>query len=1187
MRMHHEQNEARMKRVAVLWIWRMLRALFFFLLTSAAIAQLTTADIVGTSTDATGAVVPNASVTLTNLGTNEVRTTQTNGTGDYTFTLLQPGHYSVEVRAKGFKTTVAKDLAVEAGDRARSDAHLELGAETTSIEVEAQTPLLQADNATVSSTVTSESVQDLPLNGRNFVQLVQLVPGANEGPGNGISSGNRPDDRRQSAGFAVNGQDDLLNNFIIDGADDNERIIGTIGVRPSIESIQEITVETNSYAPEAGRTAGGVVNIVTKSGTNTLHGSVYEYFRNDILDARNFFSQAGVTPKAELRQNQFGASLGGPIWKNKTFYFGDYEGLRLVSGGTTYTSTVPTLAQFDEIHSLNGASPSQLLGQGNGTTGLPVDPVALNYLMLYPMPNVPGSQVTNNYITNPNKVQTSNVFDLRIDHQINANNLLFSRYTYNKVDTTTPAQLPVSSVTSGPLAGLIPGGGWYNFAGPATDIAQQFALNYTHIFTPHLVMELKAAYTYINNLSLPLNYGTNGDTTVGFGSNMNFNATSSYLSPINVGLFPGLGDGGYVPLQDVDNTYQYLGTVSWTKGNHVVKMGASLIRRQARNLQSPFAAGIYTFGLATDNCATTYTNGACPTTASVAQIQTNQLASTLAGAFIDPEREYDLDPPGYREWEPSTFAQDSWKIRPNLTLIYGLRYDVFTPYTEAHGHISDFDYTQAIANVNNPALVNAALKIPGVNGVSGTAGIQTVYTNVSPRIGFSATVHPGTVLRGGYGLSYYPGNLVSNADLKNVPFLSVYLPNCNSQLAYNIETSVGDPVSASNTCAPTGTGPNGVLTFDDGLPIPSTPNVSNLSALPGLSFTSENPKDRPAMIQQFNLQMEQQFGANVLTIGYVGSVGQHIPELIADVNVPPPNAATTPNPTLGGAPLQTGLPRPLASALPNLSSVSWLQSEGISNYNGLQTSFQRRFSKGLAFDANYTWSHALNDTLGFSEGGNEGYGEQDPTRIRQLEYGNADNDIRNRFALSLDYELPFGKQLTGLRKTALGGWQVNTIVAWQSGKPFTAVNGGTGIDGQYNNRALPFGNVAPGNDRPNQVHSAVLAHKTLTEYFDTTAFAPQTLGTVGDEARNQLYGPHFRHADLSIFKNFQVMQRMQLQFRAEAFNISNTPSFFIANNNSNSNSGNANLGSGTFGQLTQTDPNYVPRQYQFALKAQF
>src|SRR5579863_5127397 len=473
------------------------------LFTPAGSAQLTTADILGTVTDPTGDVLPNASISLTNLGTNEVRTGQSNRSGDFIFTLLPVGHYSLTVKASGFQASVTKDLAVEAGDRARADAQLQVGSESTVVEVTASTPLLQADSATVSSTVTAKAVQDLPLNGRNFVQLVQLVPGANEGPGNGLSSGGRPDDRRtNAAGFSVNGQDDTLNNWVVDGIDDNERIIGSIGVKPNVEGIQEITVQTNSYAPEAGRTAGGVINIVTRSGTNEFHGSGYEFFRNDIFDARNVFQTSGAKP--ELRQNQFGGSIGGPIFRDRTFFYFDFEGFRTVSG-VTDVKTVPTLAEYNAINSVGGASPQDLLSAANGTAGLPIDPIALNYLKLFPAPNTGSAgQLANNFTISPNKTQFGNTYDARVDHRLDDRNLLFARFDYNNVSTFTPPGL-------GTVGGLQISGGRFDFDGPASDVAQQYALGYTHIFSQNLLLDLRAAFTRINNLSLPLNFGANAD----------------------------------------------------------------------------------------------------------------------------------------------------------------------------------------------------------------------------------------------------------------------------------------------------------------------------------------------------------------------------------------------------------------------------------------------------------------------------------------------------------------------------------------------------------------------------------------------------------------------------------------------------------------------------------------------------
>jgi hypothetical protein len=1144
---------------------------FVLCFTSAAFSQLTTADIVGTVTDATGAVVPNAAISLTNLGTNETRNTQSNGSGDYNFTLLPVGRYSISVKVKGFQESITRELSVEAGDRARNDVHLQTGAETTIIEVTASTPLLQADSATVSSTVTAKAVQDLPLNGRNFVQLVALVPGANQGSGNSLSSGGRPDDRRtNAAGLSVNGQDESLNNWVVDGIDNNERVIGSIGVKPNVEGIQEITVQTNSYAPEAGRTAGGVINIVTKSGTNQFHGSVYEYFRNDIFDGRNFFQNTGRKP--ELRQNQYGASIGGPIFRDKTFFYFDYEGFREVSG-VTDTGTTVTQGEYNAIHSLNGLSPQSLLSTANGTaqahaglipaTGgpVPIDPIALNYLMLLPAPT--NGNLASNHTISPSKTQNYNTYDARIDHKLNDRNLLFARFTYNTVASFTPPAF-------GTQNGVQVSGGRYNFDGPASDVAQQYELGYTHIFTPALLMDLRAGFTRINNLSLPLNYGLGIDQKVGFPATMtNFSPFADSLTPVSIGPFGDVGDGAYVPLQDIDNTFQYAGTVSWTKGNHNIKMGAGLMRRQARNVQSASAVGAFGFNLTTDSNSDQLTQ------------QNNQIASALLGAYNNQVRNFNITPPDYRSWEPSFFAQDSWKVNPKLTVIYGVRYEIFTPFTEAHNRISNYDFLQALSS---PAIArSSALKIAGVNGVSATAGIPTQYNNVAPRVGFAFSARPSTVIRGGYGLSYFPDNYTSNGDLKNAPFTSINAPACQSTLAVQIETYVNGgtlPPGQNGDCAAQGQ----FGKFSQGILPPSAPSaaqLANLSTINGLQFVADATNFKNALIQQFNLQIEQQVGANVFIIGYVANIGQHLPESIDNINQPLPfNPITNPG----------GSARPLAGALPNLSGVSYLATEGVSNYNGLQMSFQRRFTKGLALDANYTWSKALADTSTFSQQGDQGWAHALPTNIRATEYGPADTDLQNRFALSLNYELQFGKSFTGIKKAALSGWQTNLIAGWQSGKVFSIISSGSGADNPiesdgkahgFNNRAVPQN--SGGADRPNTIKDPRLGHHTLTEFFDTSAFAPQPLGTIGNTQRNSMFGPHFRDFDLSLFKNFPIAERLTVQFRVETFNISNTPNFYIANNNSS----NQQFGNAAFGTISATDPNYNPRQYQFVLKALF
>jgi Carboxypeptidase regulatory-like domain len=1148
------------------------------LFTSAAIAQLTSADILGTVTDATGAVVPNATVVLTNNGTNEKRTTTSNNSGEYSFNILPVGHYSISVKASGFQAAVTRDLSVEAGDRARNDVHLQTGSENTVVEVTASTPLLQADSATVSNTVTAKAVQDLPLNGRNFVQLVALTPGANEGPGNGLSSGGRPDDRRtNAAGLSVNGQDSSLNNWVVDGVDDNERVIGTIGIKPNVEGIQEITVQSNSYAAEAGRTAGGVINIVTRSGTNQFHGSAYEYFRNDVFDARQVFQTTGAKP--ELRQNQYGASIGGPIVKDRAFFYFDWEGFRQVAG-VTDTGTVPTYDQWANINSVGaGNSPSNLLNAKNGTAGLPINPISLAYLKLYPeptcgsgpLPGCPsGNGLSNNFTISPNKTQNYNTYDARVDFKLNDKNILFGRFTYNTVDTFTPAGF-------GTQNGIAVSGNRYAFDGPATNIAQQYVLGYTHIFTPALLVDLRAGFTRINNLSLPLNYGAGADQAVGFPASMtSFSPFADSLTPFSIGPFGDIGDGAYVPLQDIDNTFQYNGTVSWTKGNHNFKFGASLIRRQARNVQSASAVGAYQFNLPTDNDPDQHTQ------------QGNQLASALVGAFQNQSRNFNLSPPDYRSWEPSAFAQDSWKVTPNLTLLLGLRYDLFTPFTEAHNHISNYDYIDAITNPSTAT--NSALKIAGVNGVSDTAGIPTNYDNVAPRIGFAYSFHGGTVLRGGYGLSYFPGNYTSNGDLKNAPFTSVYSPACQSTLAVNIETKLtgGIPAGQNPACLQA---PFDALS--SGIPTPAPPTVgqlADLSTLPGVGFVAEATNFRSAIIQQFNLQVQQQVGANVFTLGYVGLIGQHLPESINNINQDLPYNPLAP---LGSPTNPVGGVRPLTPIFGHFgagtnapSGISYLATEGVSNYNALQASFQRRFTHGLAFDANYTWAKTLSDITGFSEQGDQGWSNANPFDIRGTEYGIDENDIQNRFALSLNYDVQWGKEFTGIKKAFLGGWSANMITIWQSGKPFSITNSGSGVDNPENlgfqNRAVAQN--SGGADRPDTISDPrSVTHRNNAQWFNTAAFAPQTLGTIGNTQRNSLFGPNFRHVDMSIFKNFPVTERVNLQFRAEAFNISNTPSDYIANNNS----GNQQFGNNAFGTISAADPNYTPRQYQFVLKAQF
>jgi hypothetical protein len=503
-------------------------------------AQVTTADVLGTVTDSSGGALPNAQVTATNVATNVARTTQTNANGEFAFPSLQVGTYSVSVEAKGFKKFTAS-VALSTGDRARVDAKMEVGEVNQVVEVkESAAPALQTDSSTVGGLVTEQATQDLPLNGRNFMKLAQLVPGANQGVPNSITSGTRADDRRQSNEVSVNGQTDAVNNKMIDGMDNNERAIGTIGVQPSIDAIQEVRVLTNLYTADIGRTAGAVVNIITKSGGNSFHGSAFEFLRNDIFDARNYFNPTTAS-KPEYRQNQFGASLGGPIRKDKTFFFGDYEGLRIVQGLTIPTAIVPTACELGRA-ACNGVTQLGNFSDISSTiydpaTGLPVpgniipagrlNAVSKNYAALYPSANLIAAPGQGNYSASPNQTQFGTTFDGRVDHRFSDANYLSGRYTINDIATNTPGDFPAVTVAGlniqpgGDLSGTI-----NQLAGTSKERAQNAAASFTHTFSPNLLLQLNAAYLRINIVSNPVNFGTNASQAFGLqGINVNSQAS--------------------------------------------------------------------------------------------------------------------------------------------------------------------------------------------------------------------------------------------------------------------------------------------------------------------------------------------------------------------------------------------------------------------------------------------------------------------------------------------------------------------------------------------------------------------------------------------------------------------------------------------------------------------------------------
>jgi len=1047
--------------------------------------QQVTADVVGRVTDPQGGVIQNAQVSITNLGTHEVRRSVTNDQGDFTFNLLQIGSYSLHVDANGFKAAKIPNIALSVGERHRADVQLEVGAQTEQVIVTTEAPALQTDNASVGQTLETQAVQDLPTEGRNLYSLVQLAPGANSGPANGISSGNRPEDRRQASEVSANGQSDSRNNNLLDGMDNNGRMNNVIVVRPSIDGIQELSVLTNSYPAEVGNVAGAVVNMITKSGTNDFHGTAYEYIRNDLFDSRNYFAN-GSLPKPELRQNQFGGSIGGPIRRNKTFFFADAEDLRKVRGQTS-TVTVPTL--YEEQH----------LGDFSDNNSGPVVPYAnLNsagkaLFALYPKPNAPGTPLANNYTASPKGTQFSFTTDARVDHHFSDKDLAFGRFSYNKVTTLTPGLFPE-------VNGIQPGGNVLGFQGTANEKAMNGMGDYTHIFSPNLILELKGAYTRFVNLYTTLNEGKNSSAQLGI-PNINVNSNTTGLTAIYTLSYASLGDSIYEPSNIVYNTFQEAGILSYSRGKHSLKGGMSLIRRQLnQTLAGSMPEGMWAFMYV-------------PVFPLSVILTPNEMENLLVGTATLAERQNNLTESRARTWEPSVFVQDDWRMTPKITVNLGARYDVFTPMTDAKNNMANFDLstsTMILATSSNP-----------------TAGVLTDHRNLAPRAGFSASLSKNTVLHGAIGMSFFPADGQDVFTFENPPYLSDFGPSYLVSL--------------------TGSAPWGSMPAP--APMPYTP-ASSLSG----TLTAKDKDFRSSYMEEFNLNMQQQFGQNVVMVGYVGEIGHRLLLSGNTYNVDLPAPSTSANPmTLA----------PYYSTVPNVSAILRLAPEGFSDYHALQASFIRHFSHGFSVNANYTWSHSIDDIVGASSS-LEPYGLL-PTQVKTYDKGNSDLDLRNRFAVSASYAFPFTDAFTGWKGKIFKSWQLNGIGFWQSGTFFTVSN------------ASPEINEGPvvSADRPNRSGSGKISNPGINKWFDTTAFVAQTFGTAGNSGKNILSGPHQKRVDLSLFREFPVFQKTKLQFRAESYDVSNTAPFSQPNSVMNTSG---------YGTISNTLPGADQRVYQFALK---
>ncbi len=1043
--------------------------LSFLFLSAPILRAQNTADVIGTVTDTSGAAVPNAKVTLKNTGTDASRSMQASASGDYAFTLLPVGTYSLSVEAAGFKTYSASAITVAAGDRARVDAKMEVGTVTQVVEVQASAaPLLQTDSPTVGGLLTATSVQDLPVNGRNSIRLVQMAPGANEGGQSTLSGGTRPDDRRQTSTVVVNGQNDSSNDFLLDGVDNNERAIATVIVKPSIDAIQEIKVETNMYSAEVGRVGGAVITMVTKSGSNTWHGTAFEFLRNDKLDAKDYFNvpQAGnplAGVKPEYRQNQFGGSLGGPIRKDKTFFFADYEGLRIVQG-LTQTAFVPTPCELgravcngvQQIGNFSDITPPIFVKgvqePGNVIPLAALNPVGVHYADLYPT----ASSCTVGpcpFVSSPNKTQYFHTADARVDQHFGENDTIFARYTINNGDSFFPGALPITTEAG---VQVFPNGVNFNSTFPGFNYGRQqnLTLGWVHILQQNLILDMRGSATRYVSLSTADNANVNVNTAFGGPGNINLpnipGSAGLALVSYQNGNYSGLGDQFALPTDYWDTNYQYTAGLVWTKGAHTLKFGGSILRRNWTIYQQLFKGRI---------------NLNSAQTASSTGVGGNSFASLLVGQAISVQSTVALTKPHYRDWEIGEYVQDDWRASHWLTLNLGVRYDIFIPFTEKYNEISDFDPT------NPTVLATGQVQVAGQNNVPSNLGISTQTNLFQPRVGFAATVGHDLVLRGGFGTSYFVSNSASPAALKNAPFNFAFNAN-NFSLGSSFQSPSTNPAT---TC----------------LIAACNPLSHNLSVGQATALNFQN-----AMLYMYNLTLEKAFGANDVSVGWVGEPGRDLGRVIPNVNIPAPVSVQSQSCiTAVGVGKKISLPnpacQPYGAQLPFVNSIQLLESNGYSSFNALNVIFQRRYSEGLTVQSSYTYEHALSNVGG--PGGACTTCGILPNNLR-YDYGNSDYNITNRVSITANYELPFGKSMTGIEGQVIKGWAANGIYSYATGIPFTVVE---------TTNAMGINGV---NDRPNMVGAQYVSHAPIVvsgtpaiPWFAPSDFSLPAFGTPGNE----------------------------------------------------------------------------------------
>jgi hypothetical protein len=948
------------------------------LLPGAVGAQSVTGTILGTVTDSTGAIVAGAKVTIVNEGTGLARTVTADTNGEYTVPALPTGHYTITSEMSGFKTVALSNVEVGVDQRVRINIKHEIGAMTESVSVTAETPLLQTSSSELGTTVTNQQIEALPLNGRNFVNLTRTIPGVLRGiPGANIDGAGSLA-WRASASFSANGQRPRDNNYMLDGVDNNETWLQTVVIFPSVDALDEFKMQTSTYSAEYGRSLGGVVNLQIKSGTNNLRGSGFEFHRNDAFDANNFFNNRAGRAKPDFKQNQFGGTLGGAIFRDKTFFFADYQGHR-EEQGQTFLSTVPSLAMrrgdFSELTRVIFDPTTGLPFPGNVIPSGRIDGVARNIIdQLYPEPNTSGTrqasngQTINNYLINPIKERQDNQFDVKVDHSLTSNNRFFTRYSFQKTHRLQPATLPHGD------AGATFGAGDGNIK------AQGLAFNDTHTFGNWL-NEFRFGWSSVKFLMTPIDYGTNPANAVGL-PGINLNDATSAMTQLTFQNIRNLGANSNQPLITNQNDFQIFDNVTWIKGKHTIKSGGSITLRSREILNADTIVGNFSFNNnMTSNCA-----GQGP--GCTINTSTGFDVASLMLGLVNTKNRNLFDATTYTEKRPeySLYVQDDYRLTSRLTMNLGLRWDVYVPWVEVDDRQSNFDESTGRFVV--------ASDDAEINGVNVGRYLQTYSKrDLGPRFGFAYDLDGSgkTLVRGGFGIfwNFTPGG-TSSSKAQNPPFLQ----------------------ATSISASPSAYGANNLLR--DGLPPPpgvdpNRPSAGNTRSIFDINF-------RDAYARQWNLNVQRSLFTNyMLEVAYVGSQGRQM-LLKGDPNQARPVVGVT----------DANVNRPYAQIAPALRTIGQVQSKGTLDYHALLVKFQRRFANNFSVLNSYTYGKAI-DLNSDNDGNVTLTNVYDP----QYNRGPADYDITHTFTSSVIYEIPWA------REKLYGGWQLSGIVLVRGGLPLT------------------------------------------------------------------------------------------------------------------------------------------------------